>query len=162
MIPHRGVQWLFDLDGNLQTLCKSHHTKKTMAERGMPIDTMYPIDLPEPPHYRPTRLVCGPAPVRLELETSRGGYVILYEDRPGEDGWPVLGAELARHTPDPLVLAVPAPRTAERAFWSHVMDCEAELITPPIEYLAQGEPKAWWADFMLDGRAEEAMRRRRG
>ncbi|KKK92887.1 hypothetical protein LCGC14_2698380, partial [marine sediment metagenome] len=64
------------------------------------------------------------------------------------------------HTTDAtLVLIVPAPRTAERAFWSVVMDCEAELVLP-IERAIEGHPREWWDSYMLDQRAEEAMARR--
>ena len=157
VIPHRGAQWLFDLDGNLQTLCKSDHMKKTMAERALPIDTMYPLDLPEPPHYRPIRVLCGPS-VERPTECT---------DIPLDGAWgeleernELLRKHLELQTETPFTFIVAAPRTAERAYWSHVMDCTAELIEPPIEFAVQGQPKAWWDDFMMDGRAEEAMARR--
>lgn len=157
VIPHRGVQWLFDLEGNLQTLCLGCHTKKTMAERTIPIGMMYPLDLPEPPHYRPTRVLCGPALGYTNVVD--GGGVLVWNSTLG----PALLATFLEEVTDvPFTLLVDAPRTAERAFWSHVMDCTAKLIEPPPEWLAQGEPKAWWDDFMLDGRAEAAMRRRTG
>ncbi len=157
VIPHRMETWLFDLIGNLQTLCLQDHTSKTMRERSIPIGMMYPLDLPEAPHYRPTRLVCGPAPAHLELEVP---YVIVYEDRPG-GGWGGLEEQLHKKTDTLLVLAVPAPRTAERAFWSYVMDCEAELQLP-VQHALEGHPTEWWADYMLDQRAEEAMAKRIG
>jgi hypothetical protein len=151
------MTWLFDLRGNLQTLCRGHHTKKTQRERTIPIGMMYPLDLPEPPHYRPTKLVCGPAPARLELDYD---YVIVYEDQADlASRNQALGAQLSKETDALLVLAVPAPRTAERAFWSYVMDCEAELVEP-IERALEGHPREWWDDYMLDQRAEEAMARR--
>ncbi len=157
VIPHRGVQWLFDLEGNLQTLCKGDHTAKTMAERStIPIEMMYPLDLPEPPHYRPTRLLCGPS---LKFTDTEGGGVLVWE---GSLGPTMLARFLEEEVATTFTLLVPAPRTAERAFWSHVMDCKAELVEPPVEWLVQGQPKAWWDAFMLDGRAEEAMARRVG
>ena len=157
VIPHRGAEWLFDLKGNLQTLCKGDHTKKTGAERTMAIDAMYPLDLPEPPHYRPTRVVCGPSLAELTIE---GDHVVIPTSSHLGLRHKLLCAHLLQDTSVLLVLSVPAPRTAERAFWSHVMDCEAELIVPPIEFAVQGQPEAWWDDFMMDGRAEEAMARR--
>ena len=33
IVPHRGDWSLFTNEGNLQTLCEVHHTRKTMAER---------------------------------------------------------------------------------------------------------------------------------
>ena len=60
-----------------------------------------------------------------------------------------------------LVLIIPAPRTAERAFWSHVMDCEAEREMS-LDTVMEGYPPEWWADYNLDQRAEEAIARRGG
>lgn len=145
VIPHRKVEWLFDLKGNLQTLCESHHAKKTQRERTIPIGMMYPLDLPPPPHYRPTTLECGPS-VDADPDLAARNRRIR--------------KALGLRTRDSFVLLVHAPRTAERAFWSHVMDCEAELVEPPIEWVERGHPKAWWDDYMLDQRAEEAIARR--
>ena len=160
VIPHRGAPWLFDLEGNLQTLCKHHHSTKTAHERTIPIGTMYPLDLPEPPHNRPTRLLCGPVVKAPELDegvaeqlTIYGNNSKLYHRNTG------LGAALLDASEIPLILTIAAPRTAERAFWAHIMDCEAELVMP-VHNAIENHPVEWWADYMLDQRAEEAMERR--
>ncbi len=170
MIPHRGERWLFDLEGNLQTLCKRHHTAKTMHESTIPIGIMYPLELPTP--TRRTALICGPDvayscnPDVTVIDWNLQG--ITREGGPF-DGLFVAGGsldlrnqlledELARSTDVALWLVVPAPRTAERAFWSHVMGTEAQLLMPVIE----GVPPEWWTEYTLDQRAEEAMQRRRG
>ena len=157
VIPHRDVRWLFDLEGNLQTLCASHHTKKTARERTIPIAMVYPLDLPEPPHARPTRLKCGPALEGSHIEDDDAELLEVYGDN--TDLWArnaSLRSALVMVTDVPLLLTIGAPRTAERAFWSHVLDCPAELVIPETE----GGPKEWWADYNLDQRAEEAMARR--
>ena len=157
VIPHRGAQWLFDLKGNLQTLCKHHHTTKTVAERKIPLGLMYPLDLPEAPHYRPTRVLCGPLVDQLEERTD------LVIDGTGQELGErneLLRKHLNLRTRTPFTFIVAAPRTAERAFWSYVMDCEAKLQEPPVEWAVDGRPPEWWADFLLDAKAEEAMARR--
>ncbi len=74
--------------------------------------------------------------------------ILLDHDRPGE-----------RSPAPPFFFITAAPRTAERAFWAHVMDCEAELnLTLPGAI--EGHPEGWWKDFMMDQDAEEAMERR--
>lgn len=155
VIPHRKVKWLFDLKGNLQTLCERHHQNKTAAERTIPIGMMYPLDLPKAPHYRPTRLTCGPKAAPHDLEDFVDGHVLTYEVRNE-----LLRVQLSDRTHVPLLLDLPAPRTAERAFWSYVLDCPAELQEPPIEWAVDGSPSEWWADFMLDARAEVAIESR--
>lgn len=145
MIPHRKAKWLFDLKGNLQTLCERHHQNKTAAERTIPSGMIYPLDLPKAPHYRPTRLQCGP-------------FFEEYSDLARRNRALTLALNLRTSTP--LVWMIPAPRTAERAFWEYVLDCEAELLEPPIEWVVDGHPGAWWRDYMLDQRAEEAIERR--
>lgn len=157
VIPHRGEKWLFDLKGNLQTLCERHHQNKTAAERSIPIGMMYPLDLPEPPHYRPIRVLCGPSVDRPDETTDllvdgSKAELELRNER--------LRAHLHLRTRTPFTFVVAAPRTAERAFWSYVMDCDAELVEPPIEWAVDGHPKDWWDEYMLDARAEEAMARR--
>lgn len=154
VIPHRGVDWLFKLEGNLQTLCKHHHAKKTNRERTIPIGMMYPLDLPEPPHARPTRILCGPF-----IGHPGKGTDIVVDGPPHllEERNKLLREELLTRGETPLTFIVGAPRIAERAFWSHVMGCEARLIEPP-----SGHGKQWWSEYMLDRRAEEAMARRLG
>ena len=159
VIPHRGVEWLFELKGNLQTLCKAHHTRKTAAERAIPIGMMYPLDLPEPPHYRPVRVLCGPTVPHPDGETDTvvdGGADEL------EKRNALLKKHLFARTRTPFTFIVAAPRTAERAFWSYVLDVEVELVEPPIEWAVDGHPPAWWSEYLLDARAEEAMARRLG
>ena len=159
VIPHRGAKWLFDLEGNLQTLCEHHHSVKTAHERTIPIGIMYPLDLPEPPHVRPTRFLCGPS-VPYSLARDGDGAVV---DITGP-GYPVsefLMLYLQEETDVRLTLIAGAPRTAERAFWSHVMGCPAELELP-MHHAIEGHPAGWWADYMLDQRAEEAMEARSG
>ena len=161
VIPHRSARWLFDLKGNLQTLCKVHHTKKTMAERTMAIEMMYPLDLPEPPHARPTRLLCGPNVETPQLGEGTQEQIAIYGDNPNHYHRNIsLAGALAQETEIPLILQIAAPRTAERAFWSHVMGCEAELWDPPPEVILDQSPVAWWDEYNLDRCAEEAMARR--
>ena len=154
VIPHRGVNWLFVLEGNLQTLCRRHHAQKSNRERTIPIGMMYPLDLPDPPHGRPIRVLCGPF-----IDHPGGGTDLVVDGPPHllEQRNEFLRDELLLVTERPLTFIISAPRTAERAFWSHVMGCEAELVEPP-----KGHATEWWADFMMDSRAEEAMARRRG
>ncbi len=176
VIPHRGEGWLFDLEGNLQTLCHRHHTAKTMHEATIPIGIMYPLDLPTP--TRPTVLLCGPD---IGYDAGQGQTIIdenlglCYRDGRAE-GIKLSGAdalewrnallheELRMESPYggphnlPLWLIVEAPRTAERAYWSHVMGTEAELLMPVLELL----PPEWWAEYNRDHKAEEAMQRRMG
>lgn len=150
VIPHRGARWLFDLEGNLQTLCHRHHTRKTMHEATIPIGIMYPLELPEP--RRPVRLYCGPE------VGARRGFVIdgtkLTDERRNELLEEGLGGELCSE----LTVMLAAPRTAERAFWSHVLGTEARLVLPEDE----GDPAWWWAEYNRDHKAEEAMQRRAG
>lgn len=158
VIPHRGAKWLFDLVGNLQTLCKHHHTKKTNAERITPIAALYPLDLPQPPHARPTRLICGPT--QDVSGTHPSGLSVIY----GDGGDLDLRNRQLRHclnqvSNSPLWLAIGAPRTAERAFWAHVMDTGAELELQ-IDDVMDGGPSKWWDDFMIDQGAEESMENR--
>ncbi len=161
VIPHRGARWLFDLGGNLQTLCLQHHTSKTMKERSIPIGMMYPLDLPEAPHYRPTRVVCGPGLLTVRLQEGEDELDVVYGDAKDLDSRNrEIGDALRRETDVAVVLTVAAPRTAERAFWSYVLDAPAELQEPPIEWAVDGHPKEWWSAYMLDGKAEEAMARR--
>ena len=155
MIPHRGARWLFDLDGNLQTLCKHHHSKKTGNERTIPIGMMYPLELPEP--RRVVILLCGPGEpsdwwADCESRTIVDGNRLSLQERND-----ALWVELPCGVSGPLWVIVPAPRTAERAFWSHILGCQAKLV-PPID----SESPEWWADYQLDQRAEEAMARRGG
>ena len=158
MIPHGGARWLFDLKGNVQTLCKQHHTKKTVHERTIPIGMMYPLDLPEPPHHRPTRVLCGPVVARPDERTDIvvDGSVDELKERNQ-----LLRKHLNLRTRTPFTFVVAAPRTAERAFWSDVMGCDAELMMS-VEEAVDGRPPEWWADYMLDQRAEAAMARRLG
>lgn len=153
VIPHRGAEWLFKLEGNLQTLCDRHHARKTNRERTIPIGMMYPLDLPQPPHYRSIRVLCGPIVPRPEEATDLvvDGSIEELEERNK-----LLRKHLLLRTETPFTFIVAAPRTAERAFWSHVMGCEAELVKPPI-----GHEREWWAEFVMDSRAEAAMARRR-
>ena len=161
VITHRGAAWLFDLVGNLQTLCRQHHTQKTATELTIPIGMMYPLDLPKPPHYRPTRLICGPMDDPRGTFELEGDFVIVYQDRPDLEGRNrALASRLTQQSDATLVLMEPAPRTAERAFWSYVMDALAELQEPPIEWTVDGHPSEWWDAYMVDARAEEAMARR--
>ncbi len=170
VIPHRQVRWLFDLDGNLQTLCKKHHSEKTALERTIPIGIMYPLNLPEPPHARPTLLLCGPSirgqrdRTRLEatdvLVSTPGHRRVIYRRDDDVERNRILARELRIATASRLVLYTPAPRTAERAFWSRVLDVEAELVPPPLEWVVDAHPSGWWADYMLDQRAEEAIEAR--
>lgn len=163
VIPHRGVKWLFDLEGNLQTLCESHHAKKTAHERTIPIGMMHPVVLlPEAPHARHTRLVCGPG--ALVVDTTEEGTVVEVIYGGGDDLGRrnrMLETALRLVTDIPLVFTIAAPRTAERAFWAYVMDCKAELVLPDASDI-DAQPSDWWDDFMLDQRAEEAMERRGG
>ena len=71
----------------------------------------------------------------------------------------LLGELLVESTTSTLTLAIPAPRTAERAFWSYVMDTEAELHVP-LDTAIEGHPSGWWDEYMIDQRAEEAMEAR--
>ena len=153
VIPHRGAEWLFKLKGNLQTLCEQHHQNKTAFERTLLLGIMYPLDLPAAPHYRPTRLLCGPV-VNLCLDEVQ---VVSTDDQKERNV--ILRLGLKEETRRPLVLIEPAPRTAERAFWSYVMDCPAELQVE-IAGAIEGHPAEWWDAYMLDQRAEEAMARR--
>ena len=157
VIPHRGAQWLFDLKGNLQTLCEHHHAKKTAAERTIPIGLMYPLDLPEPPHYRPIRVLCGPT---VDHPQERTDIVIDGTGQELEERNRLLRKHLLARTRTPFTFVVAAPRTAERAYWSYVMDVEAELQEMPMEWAIEGHPSKWWAEYMLDAKAEEAMSRR--
>ena len=157
VIPHRGAEWLFKLPGNLQTLCRHHHAKKSNHERTIPIDMMYPLDLPEAPHSRPVLLLCGPIVERPEGRTDLvvDGLGGSYEGRNE-----LLRKHLLLETRTPFAFIVSAPRTAERAFWSHVMGCEAGLVPPSGP--PAGHVKGWWNEYQLDQRAEEAMERRIG
>ncbi len=155
VIPHRGARWLFDLKGNLQTLCKADHTKKTSRERTIPIGMMYPLDLPEAPHYRPTRLLCGPSLGDGVKDTDEVLELDYFTDR-GKALTPYLQEE----TDTGLTVLIAAPRTAERAFWSYVLDVEAELQEPPIEWVVDAHPRGWWTPYMIDSKAEEAMAKR--
>ena len=157
VIPHRGARWLFELVGNLQTLCRQHHTSKTAKERTIPIGMMYPLDLPTPPHQRPTRLLCGPSLGEGVDDSDEVLELDFLKDR-GKALTPYLQEE----TETRLTVLVAAPRTAERAFWSYVLDVEAELEAPPIEWAVDGHPKEWWGPYMVDQRAEEAIARRLG
>ncbi len=159
VIPHRGARWLFDLVGNLQTLCRAHHTQKTARERTIPIGMRYPLDLPEAPHYRPVRVLCGPT---VEHPAERTDIVVDGAHHELEERNGLLRKHLHARTRTPLTFIVAAPRTAERAFWSYVLDVEAELQAPPIEWVVDGHPGPWWGEYMLDARAEEAMARRIG
>ncbi len=166
VIPHRGADWLFDLEGNLQTLCQSHHTRKTQQERKIPIGIMYPLNLPEP--TRPISLICGPDVTHhkfdneLEvIDCNLGTHQVAGEELFRFEGleqrnallrWVLIGDADVR-----LWVVMPAPRTAERAYWSHVLQTDAQLVQP----LSSDEPVDWWADYNLDQRAEEAMARRR-
>lgn len=158
VIPHRGAEWLFKLEGNLQTLCKPCHTKKTVMERTIPIGIMYPLDLPEAPHTRSTRLICGPG--IAQGDCPQGDFESIVSIEPWHRN-AAIRDQLSRHVEVAIALMVPAPRTAERAFWAHVMDCPAELKMS-LPGAIDGHPKEWWDPFMLDQNAEKAMEARGG
>lgn len=172
VIPHRGAEWLFWLDGNHQTLCDSDHARKTALEARQPIDLMYPLELPRP--ARPTYLVCGPdigfhAPAKGTVIHEQTGLVhrdripegLRLEDPVAHLEWRngALLEELPRDGRDAgeLWLVTAAPRIAERAFWSHVLGCPANLIEPPHEL-----PPWWWQSYKRDREAQAAIDRRRG
>lgn len=111
---------------------------------------MYPITLPLP-KVRRRVLVCGP-----ELNPSLDGFTIDARALTLEERNDTLRKRLGDTRLEQLNLIVEAPRTAERAFWAHVLQAEAHLVLPSIE----GHPLDWWGPYDMDRRAEEAMRRR--
>lgn len=152
VIPHRGERWLFDLPGNRQSLCSLCHKTKSGHEAHDPLDLWYPLDLPEP--RRPVTLVCGP------LIEARGasfdmvdGNRLPYSDRNRQ-----LRYELTRTTKAPLLVILPAPRHAERAFWSHVLKTTA-ILTPPSSIARAPE---WWDVYRVDAEALDRMDARQG
>lgn len=136
----------------------------------MPIGMMYPLEWPKP--KRRTLLLCGPQ-IWYDVQSRvtvidwnigirrTEGFRVKSEAGSGletRNRWlrEELLLEFDRVTGMELWLVVPAPRVAERAYWSHVMGVEAQLIMAP-----ELAPTDWWADYDLDQRAEEAMARRR-
>lgn len=170
MIPHRGEEWLFWMREGWQTLCSPDHSTKTAYERRIPIGMMYPRDLPGTD--REVVLLCGPdigytpPTTGAVIDENLGLHYrdavasgIRLEDPVAHLEWrnAALQEELEkdRHA-GPLWFVTPAPRTAERAYWSTVLHADPKLFKPAIELL----PVWWWEQYNRDQKAEEAMRRR--
>lgn len=146
VVPHRGEIWLLRAAWNLQTLCRSCHSKKTASEgHGVPIGMRYPLGVRRP--QRPTRLFVGvltPAVILAKAE-------VLVQ--PWNEAGPAFDEQLrsAWRRDGPLIVAVAAPRAAERRFWEEVLGSWAEVMLPA------SDAREWWRLHDLDVRAMEAI-----
>jgi 5-methylcytosine-specific restriction protein A len=137
VIPHRGAEWLLRAAWNLQTLCRSCHSRKTAEERnGIPIGMRYPLELTA----NVERLLFGDV-VGWMATASTQKLVVWPEDR--------IAIPSAR-----CDFLVDAPRHAERTFWITTLGIEGELMLPPKS------ARRWWYWYELDQRAEAAMKAR--